>query len=172
MPQPCDPGFSGEYDVNHNPWAYFPSEAASCRADEVPAGTPASGTLASDVRTGSLPVVGLLTPNLIHDGHDGTLAQADTWLKAWIPVLMSGPDWRTGRLAIAVVFDEGVTTEQVPFVLIAPGISAVTMSKPVNHYALTRLLDEVIGVPPLRHAAEAADLAPLFGLRPLRIEHQ
>ncbi|MGH3200626.1 MAG: hypothetical protein ACRDP5_00990, partial [Streptosporangiaceae bacterium] len=27
MPQPCDPGFDGEYDVNHNPWAYFPSEA-------------------------------------------------------------------------------------------------------------------------------------------------
>ena len=25
MPQPCDQGFVGEYDVNHNPWAYFPS---------------------------------------------------------------------------------------------------------------------------------------------------
>ena len=49
MPQPCDQGFVGEYDANHNPWVYFPSEAASCRADDVQAGTPASGALAGDV---------------------------------------------------------------------------------------------------------------------------
>lgn len=165
MPQPCDPGFVGEYDVNHNPWAYFPGEAAACRAGDVPAGLPASGALASDVRAGTLPAVGLLTPNLIHDGHDGTLAQADTWLKGWIPVLTSGPDWHAGRLAIVIVFDEGETTEQVPFVLISPAVSGVTVSKPVSHYALTRLLDGVIGAPPLRHAADAPDLSTLLGVR-------
>jgi hypothetical protein len=165
MPQPCDAGYSGEYDVNHNPWAYFPGEAAQCRADEVRTGTPASGPLASDVRHGALPAVGLITPDLMHDAHDGTLAQADAWLKGWIPVLMSGPDWRAGRLAIAVVFDEGVTTEQVPFVLITPGATGVTVRMPLNQYALTRLIDEVIGAPPLRNAAAAATVAPLFGLR-------
>jgi acid phosphatase len=162
MPQPCDAGFSGEYDVNHNPWAYFPSESASCRAGDVPSGTPASGALADDVRAGALPSVGLVTPNLLHDGHDGTLAQADAWLRGWIPALMSGPDWRSGRLAIVVVFDEGETTEQVPFVLIAPGLSAVKISAPANQYALTRLIDDVIGAPPLRQAEGAARVAPLL----------
>jgi phosphatidylinositol-3-phosphatase len=160
MPQPCDTGFAGEYDVNHNPWAYFPSEAASCRADDVPAGTPSAGALSADVRAGRLPTVGLITPNLVDDTHDGTPAQADAWLRSWIPVLMSGPDWRSGRLAIVVVFDEGETTEQVPFVFMAPGLSGVKISRPANHYALTRLIDKVIGAPPLRQAGPAADVAP------------
>ena len=163
MPQPCDAGFAGEYDVNHNPWAYFPSEAASCRANDVPAGTPAGGALADVVRGGALPDVGLITPNLLHDGHDGTLAQADAWLRGWVPVLTSGPDWRSGRLAIVVVFDEGETTEQVPFVLMAPGLSRVKISESANQYALTRLIDAVIGVPPLRQAGSATDVASLLG---------
>ena len=163
MPQPCDQGFDGEYDVNHNPWAYFPSEAASCRAHDVPAGTPAGGALADDVRGGTLPSVGLVTPNLLHDGHDGTPAQADAWLRSWVPVLMSGPDWRSGRLAIVVVFDEGETTEQVPFVLMALGLSGVKITKPANQYALTLLIDKIIGAPPLRQASSAANVAYILG---------
>ena len=163
MPQPCDQGNAGEYDVNHNPWAYFPSEAASCRADDVPAGTPAGGALAADVRGGTLPRVGLITPNLLHDGHDGTPAQADAWLRAWIPVLMSGPDWRSGRLGIVVVFDEGETTEQVPFVLMAPGLSGVKISVSADQYALTRLIDKVIAAPPLRRASSAVDVTSILG---------
>jgi acid phosphatase len=163
MPQPCDAGFVGEYDVNHNPWAYFPSEASSCQAGDVPAGTPAGGALVGDVRAGALPDVGLITPNLLHDGHDGTPAQADAWLRSWIPVLMSGPDWRSGQLAVAVVFDEGETTEQVPFVLLAPGLSGVKISAAANQYALTRLIDAVIGAPPLRQAGSALDVPALLG---------
>jgi phosphatidylinositol-3-phosphatase len=163
MPAPCDQGFTGEYDVNHNPWAYFPSEAASCQADDVPAGTPSGGALAADVRGSTLPAVGLITPNLLHDGHDGTLAQADAWLRMWLPVLMSGPDWRAGRLDIVVVFDEGETTEQVPFVFIGPGASAVKISERANQYALTRLIDTMIGAPPLRQAGSAADVAAVLG---------
>lgn len=165
MPSACDRAEVGNYDVNHNPWVYFPAESALCRADDVPAGSPAAGPLATDVRAGTLPTVGLLIPNLIHDAHDGTLAQADAYLRAWIPVLMSGPDWRSGHLAIVVTFDEGVTTEQVPFVLVAPGVHGVTVRRALNHYALTRLMDQIGGVTPLRRAASAPDIASLFGLR-------
>lgn len=164
MPEPCAAGFVGDYDVNHNPWAYFPSEAASCRANDVPAGTLGDGALAGDVRAGTLPSVGLITPNLQHDGHDGTLTQADAWLRGWIPSLMSGPDWRSGRLAIVVVFDEGETTEQVPFVFMAPGLYGVTISKPANQYALTRLIDAVIGAPPLRQANSSTNVATFVGV--------
>ena len=162
MPQPCDQGFVGDYDVNHNPWAYFPSEAANCRASDLPAGTPAGGALAGDIRGGTLPTVGLVTPNLRHDGHNGTPAQADAWLRTWMPVLMSGPDWRAGRLAIVVVFDEGETTEQVPFVLMAPRVSAVKITEPANQYALTRLIDKVIGAAPLRKASSATDITSIL----------
>jgi acid phosphatase len=165
MPTPCALVNGGDYDVNHNPWAYFPSESTLCRANDVPAGTVAAGALASDVGQGRLPTVGMITPDLSHDGHDGTLAQADAWLRSWIPVLTSGPDWRTGRLAIVVVFDEGETTEQVPFVLMSPGMAGVVISKAVDHYALTKLIDEVAGVSPLRRAAYASSVTSMFALR-------
>jgi len=159
MPRPCDRSDSGAYAVRHNPWAYIPGETAACRSGDVPAGTPSGGALASAVRAGTLPSVGLITPNLINDAHDGTLGQADAWLRRWIPVIMSGPDWRHGRLAIAVVFDEGEPGLRVPFVLIAPGLSGAVVRQPLDHYALTRLIEEIIGAPPLRQAAGAPDLA-------------
>ena len=164
MPQPCDHADSGEYAVRHNPWAYVPGEAAECRADDVAAGTPSRGALVSDVRAGALPTVGLITPNLINDAHDGTLAQADAWLRRWMPVLMSGPDWRRGRLAIAVTFDEGDGANDVPFVLIAPGVPGAVTGRPADHYALTRLIDQIIGARPLRRAAGAPDVARQLGL--------
>jgi hypothetical protein len=71
-----------------------------------------------------------------------------------------------GRLVIVVVFDEGETTDVVPFVIMAPGVSGVIARRPANHYALTRLIDEVAGTPPLRQASGAPDLAPAFGLAP------
>jgi acid phosphatase len=164
MPKPCDLMDSGYYDVNHNPWAYFPDQSRLCGANDVPAGTVHAGALLRDIRNGSLPTVGEVSPNLLHDGHDGTLAQADAWLHSWVPVLTSGPDWSNGRLAIVVVFDEGETTEQVPFVVLIPGLSHKIVRRSLNHFSLTRLIDDVAGVPPLREAARAADLVPILGL--------
>ena len=164
MPKPCDVSDSGNYDVNHNPWAYFTDESSLCRVNDVPAGTVRSGALLADVRRGSLPNVGEISPNLIHDGHDGTLAQADAWLQSWVPVLTSGPDWRSGRLVIVVVFDEGETTEQVPFVILDPSVSHRVIRQALDHFALTRLIDEIVGVPLLGEAAHATDLDPILGM--------
>ena len=164
MPKPCDLSDSGNYDVNHNPWAYFPDESRLCRVDDVPAGTVRAGALVTDVREGSLPTVGEISPNLIHDSHDGSLAQADAWLHSWVPVLTSGADWRAARLAIVVVFDEGETTEKVPFVILAPGVSHRITRQALNHFALTRLIEEIAGVPPLRSATHATDFVRVLGL--------
>lgn len=126
---------------------------------------PEPGTSFAGPRPRRAPAWRGLTPNLIHDAHDGTLGQADAWLRQWIPVIMSGPDWRRQRLAIAVVFDEGETTNQVPLVLIAPGMVGAVIHQPLDHYSLTRLIDTVISAPPLRRAADAPNLAQQFGLK-------
>jgi hypothetical protein len=51
---------------------------------------------------------------------------------------------------IAVIFDEEDTSKQVPLVLIAPGLSGTVIHQPLDHYALTRLIDTIIGAPLLR----------------------
>ena len=164
MPTPCALVSSGDYDVNHNPWAYFPAEAAACQAHDVALGTLTSGALAGDVRAAALPNVGMITPDLMHDGHNGTLAEADSWLASWLPVVLKGPDWAAGRLAVVVVFDEGETSQTVPFVMLAPGVDHTVLRGPLTHYALTRLMDEVAAGAPLRNAAGQPVIASMFGL--------
>ena len=166
----CEPTSTGYYDFNHNPWVYYDdsTDETECAADDVPSGTPQSGALYSDITSGSLPTVGLLKPTLLDDTTEGTFATADSWLESWISLVQSGPDWKSGSLAIVVTFDESDEDgggENVPFVLIAPGVSGMVVTPALNHYALTRFLDEVAGASLLGNADTEPDIAPLFGVK-------
>ena len=49
----------------------------------------------------------MLVPDLRHDGHKCLCSRSsDGWLRAWLPPLMSGPDYRAGRRAIIITADE------------------------------------------------------------------
>jgi acid phosphatase len=167
MPQPCDVTPTGAFAVKHTPWAYFVDERAMCRDGMVPAGTPSAGALAHDIAAGQLPVVGMLIPNLTHDAHDGTHAEADAWLRQWVEPLLHGRDFTTGRLAIVITADEDDSSSgnRVLTVVIAPGVRHVVVSTPLTHYSLARTYAEVSGTAPLREAGSATSLATAFGLR-------
>jgi phosphatidylinositol-3-phosphatase len=165
MSSNCERTNAGSYAARHNPWAYFTDETAMCQQGDVPLGSTTSGALLSDVRGGTLPNASLVTPNLLDDAHSGTLQQADSWLAQWMPVIMAGPDYQSGRLAIVITFDEGIGTDQtVPFVLVHPSVSHQVVSAPFDQYALCRLYDDVLGVPALNAAAGEPGLGAAFGL--------
>ena len=92
MPSRCETSDAGNYAVRHNPWAYFPAERTAC-ANHEPVN--ANTALAAAAANG-LPALTEVTPNLTHDAHEpeGTLAQADTWLKNHLPAVFAGPDWK------------------------------------------------------------------------------
>jgi acid phosphatase len=167
LPAPCATTNRGAFAVRHTPWVYFSSERAVCRTGEVAAGTPTKGRLASDIKAGRLPTTGMLIPNLVHDAHDASLAQADAWLKSWLPRLTAGPDFKAGRLAIVVTADEDDYTRvnKVLTVVLAKGMTKHVVSTPLTHYSLTRFYDDVAGAKPLRLAAKATSLGKAFGLR-------
>jgi acid phosphatase len=164
----CQTSSSGGYVARHGPWPYFtdPTDQAECDANDVPLGTTSAGNLLNDVNSGNLPVTGEITPNLNDDAHDGTPAQADTWLGQWLPIIMAGPDYVSGNLTIVVTFDEDDSTQgnDVQFVAIDPRLSHVVVTGAFNHYSLTRWLEDNAGVPLLRNAATAPDLRAAFGL--------
>ena len=90
-------------------------------------------------------------------------------MKSWVSAIQAGPDWKSGRLAIVVTFDESdgdAGNQNVPFVLVAPSVGGVVVSSSLNQYALTRLLDEVIGSTLLGNASTEPDIALLFGIHP------
>jgi phosphatidylinositol-3-phosphatase len=169
MTRPCQTATAGEYAARHGPWPYWVNahERRLCQGHDVPAGTPRGGTLRTDVRAGRLPVTGELTPNFCHDGHDCPLRTADTWLAAWVPQLMSGPDYRNHRLTIVITFDEddGSSADKVAMVVIDPRLSHRVVRTRCDHYCLARWLADNAHVRPLRHAARAPDLGRVFGLQ-------
>lgn len=167
MPSNCAlTSSSGLYAVRHNPWTYFDAGRAGCNTFDVPAGTPTSGALASDIATGSLPDVGLVVPNLCNDAHDCSLTIADRWLKGWLPAILTSPDFTSGRLAVVVTADEddessGNTVLTVVLHAKSPG-GVVTAH--LTHYSLSRLYSQIIGVRPLADASTAPDMQAAFGL--------
>lgn len=166
QPRACAQANSGRYAVRHNPWAYFadPGERAACLKDDVASGTTAGGALRHDIDAGALPQIGMLIPDVCHDGHDCSLGTADTWLKSWLPRIMAGPDYRAGRLSVIVTFDEddSVGNNTVLTTVISPYTSHIVSSTSFNHYSLTRYFGEITGMTLLRGAASAPSLRAAF----------
>jgi acid phosphatase len=170
MPGPCALDSGGRYAARHNPWTYFagPAERSHCRSYDLPAGSPSAGPLHDDVTAGTLPTLGWLTPDLCHDGHDCPLAVADDWLRGWLPVIMNGPDFRAGRLAVVVTFDEdeGTGTAPVLTVVIAPVVRHAVSAVACTHYCWTRYAAGLAGVPAPNLAGRPGvpSLGAAFGL--------
>ena len=168
MPRPCALSPYGRYAVKHNPWAYFRSERTACGRYDVPLGRTTGGALRHDADAGTLPTVGMVVPDLCHDGHDCSLATADGWLRAWLPVVLRGPDFRSGRLAVVVTFDEDDSTgtpSPVLTTVLHRDLHGKVVRTALSHYSLSRWLSEVSGSAPLRDARYATSLGRAFGLR-------
>jgi len=158
----CATESSGQYAVKHNPWAYHLSERSSCAQYDVPA-----TELSKDVTNGGLPNAGMVVPDLCNDAHDCDLSVADQWLRTHVGMVMSGPDWRSGHLAIVVTADEDDNHQNnlVLTVVAHPSVHGTVVTRPLTHYSLARLYSEVLGAKPLGHAATAASMATAFGLK-------
>src|SRR6478672_10267973 len=123
MSTACQQTSSGNYAVKHNPWAYFLDERTECQANDLPL-----TSLPGDITAGTLPNIGMITPDLCNDGHDCSLGTADAFLQTWIPRIMNGPDYRSGRLTVVVTFDEGVGTDQtIQTVVVNPALHGVVV---------------------------------------------
>ncbi|MER7073001.1 alkaline phosphatase family protein [Terrabacter sp. NPDC000476] len=161
MPGTCATASSGTYAVRHNPWAYHLGERAACKQFDVPL-----MQLSTDAAGGQLPNAGMVIPDVCNDAHDCDLATADRWLRTQVEAVMSGPDWRAGRLAIVVTADEDDRHHgNVVLTTVAhPSLHSVVDTTPLDHYSLARLYSEVLGAPPLGQAATATSMASTFNL--------
>lgn len=161
MPGNCATESAGQYAVKHNPWAYHLAERSACAQYDVPV-----TELGKDVAAGRLPNAGMVVPDLCNDAHDCDLSVADGWLRTQIGTVMSGPDWKSGHLAVVVTADED-DNGQDNLVLTAvahPSLHGAVVTTPLTHYSLARLYSEVVGGKPLGEAATAPSMATAFGL--------
>ena len=102
-----------------------------------------------------------ITPNLVNDMHDGTVADGDNFLKAFLPQI-------TGSAAFAnsvvfVTFDEGTTNinggGRIATIAITPNMTpGYKATGAYTHYSLLRTIEQAWGLPYLGNAASAAPM--------------
>ena len=100
-------GDSGSYVRRHDPFSFLSDvqQNASQAANIVP-----FTQLAADLSAGNLPQYSFIAPNIDDDAHNGTLAQADSWLQANIAPLLADPAFQSSGLLI-ITFDESEMTD-------------------------------------------------------------
>jgi hypothetical protein len=98
--------------------------------------------------------------------HDCSVATGDAWLAKWIPMIVSGPNYRAGDTMIVLTWDEGSgTSNQIPTVVVAPSVRPGTVaSTRLDHYALLGSTEDLLGVARLGAAVGAPSLVSAFGL--------
>jgi phospholipase C len=172
MPSTCDHSDAGNYAVRHNPPTYY-TTLSGCASKDVP-----YDQLATDLANNALPAFSFITPNLINDMHDGTLADGDTWLSHNLPTILNSPAYRDGTTAIFLTWDEGeggssndcaTNTKDVgchvATVVVSPSTMAGTRSATLfNHYGLLGTAEEMLGLPKLGQAASNASMVSAFNL--------
>lgn len=155
----CPITSSGEYAAKHDPFVFFQDVSGNppnqqdtyCIANIRP-----FSELASDLATNNVANYSFITPNIIHDMHSGTLAQADTWLSQVVPTITNSSTFQKDGLLI-IVWDEGSigTTGNPPIglILVSPFVKK-GYSNSISYSSASVL----------KTAQETFHVSPLLGL--------
>jgi hypothetical protein len=178
-----------QYAARHNPFVYFHSiiDSPACAQNDFPLDRlPAD--LLSERTTAAY---SFITPNLCNDGHDepcvtgetGGMAQADQFLRAWVPRITASPAYRAGGMLV-ITFDEAenegtnpdasACCDQPQFpntlnnggpvpgrgggrtgaVVLSPFVRAGSVIQtPFNHFSFLRSVEDLFGLEHLGYAA-------------------
>jgi hypothetical protein len=119
--------------------------------------------LGADLRGGRLPRFAMVTPDLTHNMHSGSIRRADAFLHRLDRQLLTSSA-RRGGILLVVTFDEGTSRHglrrrrgggHIATIVVGPGVPAGRRDPtPYNHYALLRSLEQRFGLQLLRHAAD------------------
>lgn len=159
MPSPCALTSSGSYAVKHNPAAYFTALRGDCARWDV-----GFDQLSEDLDADTLPAFSLVVPDLCHDMHDCSVSTGDAWLRDHLPAVLSSSAYSRGTTAVFVTWDEdeGSRANQVPLLVVAPSVRAQTrIGEHLDHYSLLRTTEQLLGLPLLGSAADAATIPGL-----------
>ncbi len=146
---------SGEYARKHSPWVNYSNVPTS---DSLP-----FTSFPSSTNYASLPTVSFVIPNLRDDMHDGTIAQADTWLKSKLSAYAT---WaKSNNSLLIVTWDEDDYTEnnQIPTIFYGADVTTGKYDETVNHYNLLATLEQMYGLAKVGSSSSATAITDIFG---------
>ncbi|PYM18239.1 MAG: hypothetical protein DMD81_06515 [Candidatus Rokuibacteriota bacterium] len=139
---------SGAYARKHNPWVNFTNVPSNANMPFT--SFPSDPSL--------LPTVAIVVPNQNNDMHDGTIQQADTWLKQHIDPYLQWAWTHNSLLIVTWDEDDFTSVNRIPTIFVGPMVQPGQYGETINHYNVLRTLEDMYG---LGHAGASATAAPI-----------
>lgn len=143
---------SSKYTRSHNPWVNFTNVPSSVSM-------PFSSF---PTNFSSLPTVSIVVPSKQNDMHDGTIEQADAWLKSNINSYIT---WsKTNKSLLIVTWDEDdrSSANNIPTIFVGPMVKTGNYSENVNHYNVLRTLEAMYGLPYTNQSASVTTITDIW----------
>jgi hypothetical protein len=148
--------------------------------------------LATDLASGNVPKFDYIVPDECHDMHGDPpycidsgnigdpqnqhlVAAGDAYLGGLVQEITNAPIWAKGNNAIVVTYDSGDNDAgccdaspgggQVATVVITShGPRGLRDSQPANHYSLLSTMQQIFGLPCLRHTCDTPNVKPITSM--------
>jgi hypothetical protein len=169
MGQPCGLTSHDTYAVKHNPFAYFDDitgygssvePSTRCKEHVVD-----YSQLDGDLAAGTVPDYVFITPDLLHDMHDGSVADGDAWVAREVPKILASDAYNQGGV-LFLLWDEGSSNgDDPPFIVASPKAKQGYVSQTsydTSAYLLT--VQMLLGVEPLPCSAQPDAVQPMSDL--------
>jgi phosphatidylinositol-3-phosphatase len=127
------------YARKHNPWVQFsnvPEELNRPLTD-----------FPKDFS--KLPTVSFVIPNHQNDMHDGTIKEADDWLKKNIDAYASWAEKNNSLLIVTWDEDDFAKANHIPLIFVGPMVKPGKYEENVNHYHVLRTIEDLYHLPAL-----------------------
>jgi hypothetical protein len=142
---------SGGYARKHNPWVNFTNVPNQANQPLV--------NFPTDFN--QLPTVSFVIPNLRHDMHDGTVMEADQWLKDHIDPYVQWAQTHNSLLIVTWDEDDFSQENKIPTFVVGPMVKKEEFTEKVNHFNLLRTIEDIYG---LSHAGKSESVKPIIGI--------
>ena len=110
----------------------------------------------------SLPTVSLVIPNLDNDMHDGTIAQADTWLATNLGTYANWAMANNGLLIVTWDEDDNSADNHIPTIFYGAHVRPGSYSEPMSHYNVLSTVEQMYGLPKTGLAADAPAITDIW----------
>jgi len=170
MGAPCGLNSHGLYAVKHNPFAYFgdvngwngstfdpPARCGEHIVDYT--------QFDADLASGNLPDYVFITPNLIHDMHDGSVYDGDQWLSREVPKILDSDKYKNGGV-LFLLWDEGDgQSDNPPFIAVSPNAKAGSISTTdYDTSSFLKTVQSMLGLEPLPCVADPSTVSTMSDL--------
>jgi acid phosphatase len=139
---------AGSYARKHNPVTDF---------SNVP-GTANQPFSAFPSDYSSLPSVAFVVPNLDHDMHDGSVAQADQWLRSNLGAYVTWARTHDSLLLVTWDEDDYSADNHIATIVVGAKVDAGRDDQRIDHYGVLATVCHLFGAAPPGQAANAAPL--------------